>query len=236
MIIFFFATATANSPFQLGEKLDYTAQFNFIPAGESSLEFVSIDTLYGHPVYHIAYKANTGKVADRFFKIRDQVDMWLDKSELYTHRLSKKIREGSFIKDIDTQIDYKKHISISNNDTVHISGKVRDPYSLFYYLRTIPLSVGEVFSFLTFESNKTTELKLKVTGKEFIKTKSGDYFCFVVKPYQDGKTLLKNKGDMQIWFSDDLNRFPVQVVVKLKFGTMTMKLKKISYPKGEKNH
>jgi hypothetical protein len=75
-----------------------------------------------------------------------------------------------------------------------------------------------------------------VTGKEFIKTKSGDYFCFVVKPYQDGKTLLKNKGDMQIWFSDDLNRFPVQVVVKLKFGTMTMKLKKISYPKGEKNH
>ena len=50
------------------------------------------------------------------------------------------------------------------------------------------------------------------------------------------KTLLKNKGDMQIWFSDNEKRIPVQVEIKLKFGTMLMKLKKVSFLEGGKNH
>lgn len=226
----------ANFPFQLGERLDYTAQFNFIPAGESSLEFVSVDTINNNPVFHMVYLASTGKFADRLFKIRDRVDMWLDENELFTHRLSKRIREGNYKKEINTQLDYINNIAITNKDTVHISKKVRDPYSLFYYLRTIPLPIGEVFPFSTFESNETTDFKLMVTGKETIKTEAGNYSCLVVKPYRDGETLLKNKGDMQIWFSDDENRIPVQVAVKLKFGTMLMKLKKISSQTTGKNH
>ncbi len=232
----FLSHAIANFPFKLGERFDYTAQFNFIPAGETSLEFVSIDTLGRYPAFHMVYLASTGKYADRLFKIRDRVDMWLDENELFTHRLSKRIHEGNYKKEIDTKLDYENNIGITNKDTVHISKKVRDPYSLFYYLRTIPLPIGDVFPFSTFESNETTDFKLKVTGKETIKTEAGNYSCLVVKPYRDGETLLKNKGDMQIWFSDDENRIPVQVEVKLKFGTMLMRLKKISSQTDGKNH
>ncbi len=41
---------------------------------------------------------------------------------------------------------------------------------------------------------------------------------------------------MQIWFSDNEKRIPVQVEIKLKFGTMLMKLKKVSFLEGGKNH
>ena len=234
--ILFISFLPANFPFQLGEKLEYTAQFNFIPAGESTLEFVSIDTINHQPVYHMAYTAKTGKVADRLFKIRDRVDMWLGENELFTHRLSKSIHEGNYKKEIVSQIDYENYIAVTNGDTISISKKVRDPYSLFYFLRTIPLPIGKVFPFTTFESNETTDFNLKVSGKEYIKTEAGNYSCIVVKPYRDGKTLLKNKGDMQIWFSDNEKRIPVQVEIKLKFGTMLMKLKKVSFLEGGKNH
>ena len=234
--ILFLSQAISDFPFQLGERFDYTAQFNFIPAGETSLEFVSVDTINNYPVFHMVYLARTGKFADRLFKIRDRVDMWLDENELFTHRLSKHIREGNYKKEIDTKLDYENNIAITNKDTVHILKKVRDPYSLFYYLRTIPLPIGEIFSFSTFESNKTTDFKLIVTGNELIKTEAGGFSCLVVKPYREGETLLKNKGDMQIWFSDDENRIPVQVEVKLKFGTMLMKLNKISSQTIGKNH
>lgn len=235
-IILLQSFALANFPFQPGEKLEYTAQFNFIPAGETTLECISIDTVNRQPVFHMIYSARTGKVADRLFKIRDRVDMWLDENELFTYRLVKSIHEGNYKKEIDTQINYEKMIAFTNGDTVRITKKVRDPYSLFYFLRTIPLPIGEVFPFSTFEANETTDFNLKVTGKELISTEAGNFSCLVVKPYRDGKTLLKNKGDMHIWFSDDKDRIPVQVEIKLKFGTMLMKLKKINSRGFGKSH
>lgn len=215
-------------PFHVGERLDYSAQFNFIPAGKAYLELTSLDTIQDQPVFHVVFEARTGKLADRLFPIRDRVDTWLDKSNLFTHRLTKRIQEGNYQKNVDMEIDYQNSVAITNSDTVKINKKMRDPYSLFYYLRTIALPIGKVFPFSTFEANKTTDFQLKVTGRETLRTPAGRFECLVVKPFREGMALLKNKGDMQIWFSDDQKRIPVQVLVKLKFGSMLLKLKKIS--------
>lgn len=215
-------------PFQIGERIEYSAQFNFIPAGSAYLELTSIDTIQNEPAFHVVFEARTGKVADRLFPIRDRVDTWLDETHLFTHRLTKQIREGNYRRDVDMQIDYKNSIAITNADTVQIDKRMRDPYSLFYYLRTIKLPIGEILPFSTFEANKTTDFQLQVSGQETVHTPIGKFSCLVVKPFREGKALLKNKGDMQIWFSDDLQRIPVQVLVKLKYGSMLLKLKNLS--------
>ena len=36
-----------NFPFNVGETINYTAKFNFIPAGSAGLKIVSLDTLNG---------------------------------------------------------------------------------------------------------------------------------------------------------------------------------------------
>jgi len=215
-------------PFQIGEKLIYSASFNIIPSGEAVLEILGRDTINNNPTFHAKFSASTNPTLDRLYKLRDQVDIWMDETELFTHQLKKNLREGKYHKNIHTTIYYDDAFAIVNSDTVPITEPVRDPYSLFYYLRTLPLSVGPIMEFTSFENKKSTPFKLAVTGRETVKTLAGTFNCLVVKPFSQGKALFKNEGDMQIWFSDDEKRLPVQIQIKMKFGSMRLRLKEIT--------
>jgi hypothetical protein len=99
---------------------------------------------------------------------------------------------------------------------------------MFYYLRTIPLKEKEIMSFTSFEGKKIVHYNLQMTGKEIINSPVGTFVCKVIRPFRKGKKLFKNQGDMQIWISDDAKRLPVKIQIKMKFGSMTLLLKKIS--------
>lgn len=180
------------------------------------------------PAHHVTFYAKTSKFADRIFKVRDKVDIWLDQEDMTTLKVLKQIREGDYKKNFYTVIDYENSIAITNNDTIPLDGRVRDPYSLLFYLRTIPLEVGQILDFTTFDRKKTTEFQVLVASKETIKTPAGTYTCKIIKPFREGKSLLKNSGDMMIWFSDDEQCIPVQIQIKLKFGSMLLQLLSIS--------
>jgi len=232
-IIFLFISLLSISsgqdfPFKVGEKLVYTAKFNIIPSGEAFLEVLAHDTINGNGAYHARFSAQTNSTFDRLFKIRDKIDIWMDEQSLYTHQLIKTIKEGKYQKKISTTIYYNDSLAVINSDSVKIHGIVRDPYSLIYYLRSIPLEIDQILEFESFENKNTTQFKLSVTGTEYIFTKMGTFPCLIVRPYRKEKSLFKNEGDMQIWFSNDDKRLPVQIQIKMKFGSMLLKLKEIS--------
>ena len=216
-----------NIPFKVGELLTYTLQFNVIKMGRGYLSVESIDHTSGVPSYHVKFQANTRKFADRIFRVRDQIDIWLNKTDLTTLKIIKQINEGKYHRDYYTSIDYNNSIAITNKDTIKINGAVRDPYSLLYYFRTIPLEIGKILDFTTFDNKKLTAFQIIVDGKETVETPAGTFPCIIVKPFREGKTLLKNEGDMKIWFSDDELRLPVQIQIKLKFGSMLLQLKTV---------
>ena len=230
VILIFFSTYVNGNrlPFRVGETLNYTAKFNFIPAGTAKLKVVSLDTINNNPTFHIQYSARTGSIADKLFKIRDQVDSWVDKKGLFLYHQKKTIRQGNYKKKSNTKLFYSDSLAIVNKDSIPISGAVFDPYSLFYYLRTIPLIMGKTLNMNTFDNGLFTDFQLRVDKWETLSCPAGTFKCLVINPFKDGKTLLKNEGDMTIWFSDDARRIPVQILVKLKYGTMKLKLKSFS--------
>lgn len=213
-----------NIPFKVGEKLTYTLHFNIIKMGRGYLSVESIDNISGLQSYHVKFQAKTSKFADNIYRVRDEIDIWLNTSDLTTLKLLKQLNEGKYHKNYDTSIDYNNLIAITNNDTLEINGPLRDPYSLLYYFRTIPLNVGEILDFTTFDQNKLTEFQVIVDSKETIDVPAGRIPCIIVKPYRGGKTLLKNEGDMTIWLSDDNRRLPVQIQIKIKYGSMLLQL------------
>ena len=213
-----------NIPFKVGEKLTYTLHFNIIKMGRGYLSVESIDKISGLQSYHVKFQAKTSKFADNIYRVRDEIDIWLNTSDLTTLKLLKQLNEGKYHKNYDTSIDYNNLIAITNNDTLEINGPLRDPYSLLYYFRTIPLNVGEILDFTTFDQNKLTEFQVIVDSKETIDVPAGQIPCIIVKPYRGGKTLLKNEGDMTIWLSDDNRRLPVQIQIKIKYGSMLLQL------------
>ena len=226
---FFYHYALAEKlPFSVGEKLEYSAKFNFIPAGKAFLTVVSIDTVNSLPAYHVRYEAQTGPIADKIYKIRDNIDSWLDEKEFFTHQQTKNIREGKYRFTSHTQIMYEHSIAIVNNDTIPIQSRLYDPYSLFYYFRTLELIPEETIDLTVFDNKSLTEFQMIITSKEQVSVPAGTFDCMVVRPFREGKTLLKNEGDMTIWFSNDIHKIPVQIILKIKYGTMVMKLKTIN--------
>lgn len=215
-------------PFKVGERLSYTLQFNIIKMGRGYLSVESNDTISGVQAYHVRFQAKTSKFADNIYRVRDKIDIWLNTSDLTTLKLLKQLNEGNYHKKYDTSIDYNNSIAITNNDTLKINGALRDPYSLLYYFRTIPLEIGQILNFTTFDNKKLTDFQVIIDGKETVETPAGTFPCIIIKPFREGKTLLKNDGDMKIWFSDDELRLPVQIQIKLKFGSMLLQLKTIN--------
>ena len=99
---------------------------------------------------------------------------------------------------------------------------------MFYYLRTVSLINENILSFDYFNGEKKIKYKLIVSGKEEIKSKIGSFNCYIVKPFHQGKSLLKNEGDMKIWISDSEKRLPIKIQIKMKFGSMKLDLVSIN--------
>ena len=215
-------------PFQIGERLTYNVSYTGITAGQASLEVVNDTVVNNYHQLHIRFNARTTFPVSSIYTINDQVDTWLDSKYLYTKKLTKNIREGNYKNDSYTIIDYDQSIAITNGDTVIIDQFLRDSYSLFYFLRTIPLIIGETIDFTAFDGKIITPFQVITKTRETINTMAGTFPCLVVKPFREGTTLLKNKGDMMIWFSDDKIRLPIQIRIKLKYGSMLLKLKDIN--------
>ena len=222
-----FFLAGQELPFRPGEQLKYTARFNVLPVGEALLTVVELGQIDDIATYHINYQARTGSVADRLFKIRDNIDIWFDKQEMYTYRVDKNINEGRYHRKFSTYINYRDSIAVTGKDTVAITQPVRDPYSLFYYLRSQPLIIGNTLQLVTFDNNKQTDFQLKVIEKQRINVPAGTFSCLVVKPFRKQRALFKNQGDIEVWLSDDKRRLPVQINIKLKYGSPVLRLKEV---------
>ena len=227
--LFFTSFIIAQTPFKIGESLQYHAEFNRVRVGEAELKVSAIEEISTIKSYHIIYVAKTKGLADRLFKIRDQIDIWIDKEGFFTHRLIKNINQGNYKNKVDVRFDYNKSIAKTSTKEISIDFKSRDSFSLFYYLRTILLNENDIMSFSSFEGRRIVDYKLQIKGNEIIRTELGNITCTVIRPYQEGENLFKNQGDMQIWISNDEKRLPVKIQIKMKFGSMTLLLKKVSY-------
>ena len=215
-------------PFNIGEKLIYDVSFAGIKAGKAFLEVLNDNNNNNSNEIHIRFIAKTSFPFSSIYSIDDQIDTWLDSKDLFSKKILKNINQGSYSKKSKTIIDHEKFISVTNNDTTNIEGYVYDPYSLFYVLRTKPLIIGETIKVNTFGGKKITPIQIITKSEEIINTIHGSFNCLVVKPFRKGSTLLKNKGDMIIWFSNDKKKIPVQIKIKLQYGSMLLKIKEIN--------
>ena len=220
--------AAEKLPFNFGEKLIYDVSFAGIKAGKAYLEVLVDNENNNYNEIHIRFVAKTSFPFSSIYTIDDQIDTWLDIKSLYTKKILKSINQGNYSKESETIIDYENFISITNKDTTYINGNLYDPYSLFYLLRTKPLILGETIKINTFGGKKITPIQIITKSEEVINTIYGSFNCLVVKPFRKGSTLLKNKGDMMIWFSNDKNKLPVQIKIKLQYGSMLLKIKEIN--------
>ena len=56
----------------------------------------------------------------------------------------------------------------------------------------------------------------------------GNFESIVVSPISNTqKPLIKNNGDMKIWYTNDENRYPVKIEIKINYGKLILLLNNI---------
>ena len=227
IIFIYLGQLLANESTIINETLNYSISFRFLPAGEAQIDFSS-DTLNGYPAFHLKSTLKTNVFIDNFFIIRDEVDIWLDVNDFSLKKVIKNIHEGNYKKYNHTYI-LNDSTAVFNGKNIFLSDKVYDPIALIYFLRNQNLEFDYNKSILSYDNGKVKQLYIDILGIELINVfPLGKIECIKVAPRTTTKEpLLKNNGEMEVWFTNDNIKLPVKIVQKTNIGNMTMKLKQI---------
>jgi len=100
-----------------------------------------------------------------------------------------------------------------------------DDGSFLYFLRTLPLTVGQTYSFDRYFRPDRNPVRITVVRKERITVPAGTFDAIVLRPTIKTKGIFSEDGHAEIWLSDDDRRIMLQLKSKLSFGSLNLYLK-----------
>ncbi|HEX5132975.1 MAG TPA: DUF3108 domain-containing protein [Candidatus Krumholzibacteria bacterium] len=212
-------------PFGVGEKLVYSVQYGLVTAGEASLEIRNLATINGGTCYRVVSDARTNDFFSKFYSVRDRYESCIDTAALYSLRYEKHLREGKFKRDEWVEFDQVGHRAVYKDKVVPIPPMAQDVLSAMYYVRTLPLEVGQSVSIANHTDGKNYPLIVKVHRRERIKVDAGEFDCLVVEPILRGPGVFTQQGRLTVWITDDDRRIPVLMKSKVVIGHVAAVLK-----------
>jgi len=194
------------------------------------MEIIGIEILNGVRTYHVRSITETNPFFDRLYKVRDQMDSWLDAKTYYSHKFSKSLREGQYRKKYAVEFNYQEGKAVSASKTSKITTLTHDGLSMFYYVRTLELNLGDTIPINCFDNDSLRPLIIKVEKIEPVETPLGEIKCYVLAPDPDTRKLFKQKNQVVIYLSADKRRIPVMIVSDTRFGSLILKLEAVNTP------
>ncbi|MFQ5551707.1 MAG: DUF3108 domain-containing protein, partial [Gemmatimonadales bacterium] len=133
----------AEVPFGVGERLSYSVKFGPLEVGEAEMAVVGIDSIGGHPTYHLRYSIKGGTF---FYKLEDVQESWFDVFSLVSRRFVQDIHEGDYVRYRVFDFDLEERVYRQDNgETDSIPAQVLDDASFVYFVRSVPLEVGKTY-------------------------------------------------------------------------------------------
>jgi len=218
--------------FPYGQTLHYEGEWHFLTAGVATLRIEQSGTQD-----HVAVAADSTGVVALLYRVQDRFNSYLDAKSLCSNKLMKHTEEGSHSRETTITYDYARGKAVLEERSLKdgqqkrvendIPGCVTDVVTGILYVASLPLQMGATYTFPLNDGGKTVTAQAHVEGKEQIKTPAGTFQTVRVGPEGDSG-ILKNKGRIWIWYSDDERHLPVQMRAKLFWGTLTVYLTSIT--------
>ena len=218
-----------NNRFDSKIKYEYNVYLEVLnlKLGEASLSVKDPGTIDGINVYHLNFNVRTTRLGDSIYKIRNKIDVWVNKETLNVVKQNKNIRELRKKKNSETIIKNKEK-GITNGKEFMVKDNIFDPYSLILILSEFDIPNGQSKEFNIVDAGKSREIEIKNLGTQIIKTPYGNKQGYTLSPVKNGQPVLKNKGDMEVsYVSIDDTLVPAKILIKLGSGVIELRLKKI---------
>ncbi len=217
--------------FPAKETLHYEVDWRVFPAGTASIHL----ELQGDTV-HVTGEGESIEALNLLFRVNDKFQSSFDRKTGCSYGFSKQIVEGKRQVNTDLKFDYSQHKStqveknlvsgITKHEEAQIPGCVTDLMSAIFYAASQPIQVGQSFKMPLADALHTLPVTMKPLSREEIKTAAGTFQTIRVQPTAESG-VVKNKGEIWIWYSDDARHIPVQMRARLFWGTLTMRLSSI---------
>ncbi len=220
-MVMVWATIAALLPFSPGETLQFAVRYGPVPAGKMTLEVLPFEVWDHDTVWHFRTRAWTEGPIHWVFSVADQIDSWVSSKTFSTLRYAKQIREGRYRAQSEVQYDPVQAVAVYPDTTLPIPSGALDPLALYYYLRLQNLQVGETLRVPFHVDRKSRSLRVVVTKEEEVRTPLGSFPCWLVEPNLKEAGLLKGRGNLRVWISQDTHRWPVKIQTSLSFGSLT---------------
>ena len=218
-------------PFNIGEKLEFQLSWAGLPAGTLTMEVKERTKIHGREAIHITSKSWSNDFISTFYKLDVSIDDFMDAENLSTLKCEikqkKKNRNRSKLLIYDYEKKQVKFTKKNETKIYDVPSHIYDTLSSIYYLRTQELVSGKSIRINTFSNGKFYTVDIRILNKEKIKTDAGTFDTIKVYPLIKGDDLLKGKGEMFIWLTDDEYKIPVKIKTKIKFGHIKAELTKL---------
>jgi hypothetical protein len=210
------------------QTLTYSVDWRVFPAGTAVLHFEAAGDRE-----KVSANADTIGAINLLFHVGDHFQSSFDRAKGCTYEFDKQTVEGRRQISSTLKLDYDQSKSILDEknlvtgQTKHveepIKGCLTDLLTGIYYASSQPMEVGKSFVIPVVDAMHTVNVTMKVEGREEIKTPVGTFKTVRVQPTADAG-VVKNRGNIWIWYTDDDRHLPVQMRARLFWGTITFRL------------
>ena len=217
--------AIRNTAFQTGEavtlKIYYTLGV-YIAAGEVHFQ-VNQEYFNKKPVYHIIAEGRTYDFYDKFFKVRDRYETFMDTTTLQSLKFIRNVNEGTYKKFENVTFDQLSNTAVTNDGVFAVPGCIKDIVSAIYHARNIDFNQykpGEKIPITLFMDNEIYEVYIRYVGKETVKTRYGIFRAIKFRPLLLKGNAFEGGEKMTVWISDDENHLPLRIESPISVGSI----------------
>jgi len=211
--------------------LHYKAEWRLLNAGIATLQVERAGDLE-----RVTAEADSSGLVAKLYHVHDVFESDFKRDTFCSAQIHKHTEEGSRRREDLIRFDYTKKVSVRDISDLKkkqhwqvqnpIPNCATDVVSALVYAGSLPLAPGAIYSFPLNDGGKTADINLQVEAREQVKTGAGDVNAIRVQPKSDSD-ILKKRGKIWVWYSDDERRLPVQMRGSMKWGTLTMTLDRI---------
>lgn len=222
---------SSNFRLPVGQTFVYDADWRLWTAGNATIKVENTGS-----EYHVSATADSVGVVAMLYRVADRFDSYFDSRTLCSSRIVKHTEEGTHKRETNIRFDYQRRKSVldernlKDNQVKHqeedIPPCVTDVLSGIMYGASLPLQIGATYRFPLNDGGKTMDVQAHVEGKEEVKTPAGTFQTLRVQPEADSG-ILKKRGKIWVWYTDDGQHIPVLMRARAFWGTLTIRLVRV---------
>ena len=227
-----------------GEKFTFDISWTIFRAGTATIELVDDIEVAGEDAFMLQAKLESAEYFENIYKLNNTLSTYIKKENFFPIKYEMKQRESGQIVD-DVQLFDEKELKTyfyykrlkegktkEKSEEKYIPRYFTDSFSALYFVRSLPLRVGYKFGFPMVTRTKVWLLKAEVVGVGNIDVMDQKISAYKVKAVTQFPGVLKKRGDILFWFSNDSKKRLLRFEAKVKIGSVKGEL--IDYHAGNK--